>query len=652
MRLSTAPTSFPAAFAASQALLSIGSTTSVAKVISVAYKRESQKYTNQSKSATEECSFLASPNLRGVDADLGILSCSDPENICVEDRSSSLGGRCMSLSSGRRKMQEATECDTKCTPASACEGLSADFIANNIGLGSCCGDYACVGVSESSTIGEKSCIGYKTCYKMLDATIGDNSCTGDSIKGADGYYGYVCAHASGTIANDSCYEYAACYQTLADSAKYTWDVGANSCRGKNACFYDSAMVIPGGTCNGEFSCYKLYETVGTESCNGSHSCTYSEGAVSDSSCNGYYACYNNEKSIGRDSCNAKSACENNKGVIGDTLCNTEEECKDNTETVTLAPTAAPTSPPTKGNETSPPTAAPVTSAPSKADETSLPTASPTKKPTSDPTKNPTTAPTEKDATPAPTKKPVVTSSPTKNPTKRPTTKAPTANPTSAAPTQNPVTISPTLVLTVDLCYPGCGDFTDIYTNNEFEDMIMKYTPCTTDECTVTIVGESDVCTPCSLVSSRGLRFLQDGGFQSSAITFEIESTKPLNEQVVTGNLNDSITEANDDLEQDGIDFYVSGNYKEATKAPTKQPTKKPTPVASAASSKSSKSDRRSKSSKHAGKSSKSSYSSSKSGKSGYNEHEGHSEHKEKKTNTKKQEMKKKLKEMKKKGYLI
>ena len=137
---------------------------------------------------------------------------------------------------------------------------------------------------------------------------------------------------------------------------------------------------------------------------------------------------------------------------------------------------------------------------------------------------------------------------------------------------------PTLLLSVDLCYPGCGDFTDIYTNNEFEDMIMKYTPCSADECTVTIVGESDVCTPCSNEPSRNLRFLQDSGSQSSAITFEIESTTPLNEQVVTENLNDSISEANDELEQDGVDFYVSGNYKEATKVPTKQPTKKPSQV--------------------------------------------------------------------------
>lgn len=144
MRLSTAPTSLSAAVAASQVILSIRSSSAVAKVISVAYN---QKYTNESKSTKEECSFISSFNLRGGEADLGILSCSDPKDICVEDISSGLGGRCISPSLEQRKMQEATECDTKCTPASACEGLSADFIANNIGLGSCCGDYACVGVS-------------------------------------------------------------------------------------------------------------------------------------------------------------------------------------------------------------------------------------------------------------------------------------------------------------------------------------------------------------------------------------------------------------------------------------------------------------------------------------------------------------------------
>lgn len=117
----------------------------------LAYERsESQKQnTNDSHQSNEECSFVSSFNLRKVDADLGILSqCSAPTHVCVEDMSSTLGGRCVPVMSGERKLQ--TTCEIKCTPASACEGLSQDFIDNNIGLGSCCGEQACVGVSGKS----------------------------------------------------------------------------------------------------------------------------------------------------------------------------------------------------------------------------------------------------------------------------------------------------------------------------------------------------------------------------------------------------------------------------------------------------------------------------------------------------------------------
>ena len=97
-------------------------------------------------------------------------------------------------------------------------------------------------ILESSAIGEKSCIGYKNCFEMVDTTVGDNSCTGDSIKGVDGYYGYTCAFAKGEIGSDSCYEYASCYQTQAERDTYSWNVGNNSCRGRDACKYSSKWV--------------------------------------------------------------------------------------------------------------------------------------------------------------------------------------------------------------------------------------------------------------------------------------------------------------------------------------------------------------------------------------------------------------------------
>lgn len=140
--------SLSTAMAASQALLHIESTSAIA-IVDAAYNfnLESQKHVIESNQAKEECSFVASFNLRGADADTGILSsCSDPEQVCVEDVTSSLGGRCAFIASGSRRL--GTTCTTKCTPPSACTGLSQDFIKNRIGEGSCCGDKACVGMSS------------------------------------------------------------------------------------------------------------------------------------------------------------------------------------------------------------------------------------------------------------------------------------------------------------------------------------------------------------------------------------------------------------------------------------------------------------------------------------------------------------------------
>ena len=538
MLLPASSTSLSAVIAASHATLRIGLTSAVVHIVDLAYESETQTHsTINFVSSHEECHFATSFSLRRVNVDVGILyACSDPDHVCVEDILSSVGGRCVP----NRKLKTTTTCDTKCTPASACEGLSQDFIDNNIGLGSCCGDKACVGVSATSTIGDESCIGNMNCYAIRDATIGDNSCNGDSIQGGDGYYGYVCTYAKGTIGEDSCYEYAACYQTLNDSNQYSFNIGDSSCRGENSCAYSSGVVIASGSCKGTYACWEVYENIGAASCNESHSCTSSRGVINDDSCNGYYSCYENEEIIGNYSCNGKFSCENNAGIIGDSKCNNDYECRSNTNPITSAPTSAiPTKKPT-------------------AKPTKNPTAKPTKKPTAKPTKKPTASPTMKDA----------------NPTGNPTTKSPTALPVSVAPTKNPVANSHTLTLKVDLCYPGCGDFTDVYTHNEFEDMIIKYTPCDVHECAITIIDASDSCFSCSMDPSRRLRFLQDAAFQSSAITFEIQSDEPLIEAIVTENLNDNIFAANEELEEVGVTFRVVSNYTEGTKAPTAQPSKK------------------------------------------------------------------------------
>lgn len=96
----------------------------------------------------EECSFVKSPQLRGG-ADAGILECAELEQMCVEDKYSSLGGRCALIASSRRGLQTSNTpaCISKCTGVDACSGLSASFIADNIADGSCCGFRACKGIS-------------------------------------------------------------------------------------------------------------------------------------------------------------------------------------------------------------------------------------------------------------------------------------------------------------------------------------------------------------------------------------------------------------------------------------------------------------------------------------------------------------------------
>ena len=103
--------------------------------------------TAQTRFLGEECMPFSS-RFRQNKTDTGILGCTDPNSICVKDTLSSLGGRCVSQDAGRRELQDAEDyCTEKCTGNSACEGLSQDFIDNNIGENSCCGESACRGLN-------------------------------------------------------------------------------------------------------------------------------------------------------------------------------------------------------------------------------------------------------------------------------------------------------------------------------------------------------------------------------------------------------------------------------------------------------------------------------------------------------------------------
>lgn len=88
---------------------------------------------------TGECNFPLN-----AEADTGVLGCA-VGFLCMEDHSSSTGGRCVSkIENDERGLQSCT----KCTGYNACEGLTEAFKVANIGCGSCNGEFACMGVSK------------------------------------------------------------------------------------------------------------------------------------------------------------------------------------------------------------------------------------------------------------------------------------------------------------------------------------------------------------------------------------------------------------------------------------------------------------------------------------------------------------------------
>jgi hypothetical protein len=158
----------------------------------------------------EECTPLISQfGLIPMSADVGVLvQCSKHDHMCIKYPTSSLGGFCADvptdiglfdspeahLAQGTHRHLMACVLDNgqpgvKCSGPQACSNLSSNFIANNIGCGSCNGFGACKNISgeniivflpdfalvlkyfdffefkETSTIGEDSCNGgYACCY--------------------------------------------------------------------------------------------------------------------------------------------------------------------------------------------------------------------------------------------------------------------------------------------------------------------------------------------------------------------------------------------------------------------------------------------------------------------------------------------------------
>lgn len=144
MRLAVPSTPLVTVIASSQALSLVGPNLDVVSAVDLAYESENNRLDSKhSHSLGEECLFVVSSKLRGYDADTGILGCTDTNAICVEDKLSSLGGRCTSSAIVKRRLQSTQPCNAKCTGINACQNLTQTFIDNNIGENSCCGYQAC-----------------------------------------------------------------------------------------------------------------------------------------------------------------------------------------------------------------------------------------------------------------------------------------------------------------------------------------------------------------------------------------------------------------------------------------------------------------------------------------------------------------------------
>ena len=167
-------------------LLASFSPSGVAASVSFAYKKAGSIRAVAKPNLVTECTFTNGFKVEQA-PNTGILSCGMGET-CIEDETSSKGGRCVILEEGavvesHRHLLACTYKDgssgTFCTGTDACAGADA----NKIGCGSCKGDNACNGFDGNITVGEKSCLGTSACQNIyanvsMYVLIGHGSCVG------------------------------------------------------------------------------------------------------------------------------------------------------------------------------------------------------------------------------------------------------------------------------------------------------------------------------------------------------------------------------------------------------------------------------------------------------------------------------------------
>ena len=270
----------------------------------------------------KECSpsFQIKKNEDKIDD--GILKTCPKDKDCVEDITSSLGGRCVdsamssesitSLSQGQlhgideaRRLQGCTFDDgtagIKCVGLDACADLTD--IAT-IGCGSCNYEKACRYMGDNTIIAENSCNGLRACSDMGDNnSIAENSCNGN-----------IACYGMGdnnTIAEISCNGLDNVCYGMGDNNT----IAEISCNGYRACSLGDNTTIAKKSCEIDLACRYMGNDV----------------IVNENSCVGYKACgyMGNDAIVNKNSCVGDLACEymgndaivNKNSCVGDLACN-------------------------------------------------------------------------------------------------------------------------------------------------------------------------------------------------------------------------------------------------------------------------------------------------------------------------------------------
>jgi len=128
-----------------------------------------QAAANNMKHGGGECVF--NDNKKVVDS--GILTHCRETETCVKDSTSSLGGLCVDVDESYADILVERQLSTACTFRNGTAGTK------------CVGEYACGNFPNIANIGCGSCIGYFSCYGVKDITVGEESCIGENAC----YYG-------------------------------------------------------------------------------------------------------------------------------------------------------------------------------------------------------------------------------------------------------------------------------------------------------------------------------------------------------------------------------------------------------------------------------------------------------------------------------